>query len=242
MADIVFTPAALRQWLKLTPQARDRLDAKLNAFADTGQGDIKKLKGRDRFRLRVGDYRIIYYHEALTIIVVGVGHRRDIYESAADMKVQFKDTPKGEIAILPRAEYERLKAIEQEAMEDAASARLLDQGMRDVAAGAPLFPFAIVRRLADGENPIRVLRQFRGMTQAELAVAEGVQITQNYLSELETGKRKGPLALHRKLAQALDVPLDLLAPAAVTDREADPERLVRRKATVAEMKRSRGQR
>ncbi|KIZ44436.1 MULTISPECIES: type II toxin-antitoxin system RelE/ParE family toxin [Rhodopseudomonas] len=80
MADIVFTPAALRQWLKLTPQARERLDAKLSDFADTGQGDIKKLQGQDRFRLRVGDYRILFYREATTIIVVGVGHRRDIYE------------------------------------------------------------------------------------------------------------------------------------------------------------------
>ncbi|WP_371420552.1 helix-turn-helix transcriptional regulator [Tardiphaga sp.] len=158
------------------------------------------------------------------------------------MKVQFKKSSTGEIAILPRAEYERLKAIEREALEDAAAARLVAQGKKDVAAGAPLLPMAVVEQLASGENPIRVLRQFRGMTQAELATAESVQITQNYLSELETGKRKGPLALHRKFAQALGVPLDLLSPVAVTEQEADPKRFARRKVAIANTKRSRGQR
>lgn len=80
MADIVLIPAALRQWLKLTPQTRARLEAKLDDFAETGRGDVKKLKGQDRFRLRVGDYRILYYREGSTIFVVDVGHRRDIYE------------------------------------------------------------------------------------------------------------------------------------------------------------------
>ncbi|MDF3813975.1 MULTISPECIES: helix-turn-helix transcriptional regulator [Rhodopseudomonas] len=153
------------------------------------------------------------------------------------MKVQFKDTPEGKIVILPRAEYERLKAIEQEAMEDAASVRLLDKGMKDVAAGAPLIPFAIVRRLAEGENPIRVLRQFRGMTQAELAAAESVQITQNYLSDLETGKRKGPFELHRKIAACLDVPLDLLTTTAASDPASNPPRSAKSKQDEA--KRSR---
>ncbi|WP_371420553.1 type II toxin-antitoxin system RelE/ParE family toxin [Tardiphaga sp.] len=80
MADVVFTPAATRQWLKLTPQTRQRLGAKLSAFAEFGHGDIKKLKGQDGSRLRVGDYRIIFYQEAQTIVVVSVGHRREIYD------------------------------------------------------------------------------------------------------------------------------------------------------------------
>ncbi|PZV76784.1 mRNA interferase RelE/StbE [Algoriphagus aquaeductus] len=42
----------------------------------------KKLKGRDAFRIRVSDYRIIYEIEdsILTIEVIAIGHRRDIYE------------------------------------------------------------------------------------------------------------------------------------------------------------------
>lgn len=46
--------------------------------------DIKKLAGYDdRYRLRVGDYRVIYDIEdkQLIILVVGVGHRREIYRA-----------------------------------------------------------------------------------------------------------------------------------------------------------------
>jgi mRNA interferase RelE/StbE len=79
MSDVTFTAAATRQWLKLPPQTRKRIGAKLNAFAATGLGDIKKLKGQDGARLRVGDYRVIFYQESGSIVVVAVGHRRDIY-------------------------------------------------------------------------------------------------------------------------------------------------------------------
>ena len=46
--------------------------------------DIKKLAGySDRYRLRVGDYRVIYeiVDEQLIILVVGVGHRRGAYRA-----------------------------------------------------------------------------------------------------------------------------------------------------------------
>src|SRR5947199_8436848 len=156
------------------------------------------------------------------------------------MKVKFKATPNGEVAIVPRAEYERLKMLENEIEEDAGTARLIARAKKEIADGAPLLPKDTVDRLASGENPIRVLRQFRAETQAELAVAVG--ITQNYLSDLETGKRRGPLELHQKLASALGVPFDLLATIAISEAEADPVRIARRKQTIAEIKRQRGQR
>jgi mRNA interferase RelE/StbE len=46
--------------------------------------DIKKLAGyTDRYRLRVGDYRVIYeiVDEQLIILIVGVGHRREAYRT-----------------------------------------------------------------------------------------------------------------------------------------------------------------
>jgi len=156
------------------------------------------------------------------------------------VKVKFKATPDGEVAILPRKEYERLKAFEAEAQEDAGTARLIARAKKDIAGGAPVLPKDIVDRLANAENPIRVLRQFREHTQAELGA--GVGITQNYLSDLETGKRRGPLELHQKIARFLGVPLDLLAPIAVSAEEADPARFAKRKHVIADMKRQRGQR
>lgn len=156
------------------------------------------------------------------------------------MKVKFKATPGGEVAILPREEYERLKAFEQEAQEDAGTVRLIARAKKEIAGDAPVLPKDAVDRLAANENPIRVLRQFREQTQAELSA--GVGITQNYLSDLETGKRKGPLELHQKIARFLGVPLDLLAPTAVSADETDPARFAKRKQVIADMKRPRGQR
>jgi mRNA interferase RelE/StbE len=42
----------------------------------------KQLKGRDGFRIRVADYRIIYdiYDDILTIEIIDLGHRKDIYD------------------------------------------------------------------------------------------------------------------------------------------------------------------
>ena len=66
-------PAALTILRALTPLGDDprRQDA-----------DIKRMAGHaDRYRLRVGDYRVIYEiaDERLIILVVGVGHRREAY-------------------------------------------------------------------------------------------------------------------------------------------------------------------
>ena len=68
-------PAALTILRALTPLGDDprRPDA-----------NVKKLSGYDdRYRLRVGDYRVIYevVDGQLVILVVGVGHRREIYRA-----------------------------------------------------------------------------------------------------------------------------------------------------------------
>jgi len=78
--EIVWTTAATRQWLRLSVDVRRRLEARLTTFAQTGQGDVKRLQGRDGARLRVGDWRIIFYVERNTLVVVAVGHRREIYD------------------------------------------------------------------------------------------------------------------------------------------------------------------
>ena len=43
--------------------------------------DVKKLKGRNAWRIRVGDYRVIYeiHDRELVVLVVTVGHRREVY-------------------------------------------------------------------------------------------------------------------------------------------------------------------
>jgi DNA-binding XRE family transcriptional regulator len=155
-------------------------------------------------------------------------------------KVQFIKTESGEeLAILPKSEYERLAKLITD--EDIGTARLVHNARDKIAAGREiLVPKAVVDRLAAGENPIRVLREWRAMTQAELVVKIG--ITQGYLSDLEAGKRKGPVALHQKIARALGVTIDLLLPIAVSDQEADPALFAKRSQVAQEMKRSRRRR
>jgi len=80
MNSVVFTPAASRQWANLSAPVRARVNKKLEHFAATGSGDLKRLKGRAGARLRIGDWRVIFYEEHDRIIVVAVGHRRDVYD------------------------------------------------------------------------------------------------------------------------------------------------------------------
>lgn len=129
---------------------------------------------------------------------------------SAKSSVQFIRTPGGDdLAVLPRNEYDRLVTLAAEAQEDAAASRIVRSSARAVKEGREVvLPKAVVDRLTDGESAIRVIREWRGMIQGELAVAVG--ISQNYLSEIENGRRKGPAELQKKFARALGVPVDLL--------------------------------
>jgi len=124
------------------------------------------------------------------------------------MSVQFKKTDKGEVAILPRAEYDRLVARAAEADEDAGTARLVAHARKEAAAGAPLVPLEVAERIADGENPIKVIREWRDVTQ--LYLSHKTNIGQGYISDIENGRRKGTASALSAIAKALDVPLDML--------------------------------
>jgi mRNA interferase RelE/StbE len=80
MKSLVFTPASTRQWVKLAAQVRQRIDARLTEFATSGKGDMKRLKGQQGSRLRVGDWRVVFYEEKGSIVVTAVGHRREVYD------------------------------------------------------------------------------------------------------------------------------------------------------------------
>lgn len=59
-----------------------RILRRIRQLADDPRGPgAEKLSGQDRYRVRQGNYRIIYeiVDETLTVIVVRVGHRRDVY-------------------------------------------------------------------------------------------------------------------------------------------------------------------
>ena len=72
----------------------------------------------------------------------------------------------------------------------------------------PLIPKEVVDRITGGENALRVLREWRGKTQ--LYISHKTNIGQGYISDLESGRRKGTTAALKKIADVLKVPLDLI--------------------------------
>jgi len=67
---------------RVSGETETRLLAKLSELeANPRPSGCKKLKNRDAWRIRVGDYRVIYeiHDKILRVIVVTVGHRREVY-------------------------------------------------------------------------------------------------------------------------------------------------------------------
>ena len=82
-SSIEFLPTALKELSKLPLEVQQRIADRIDELkTNPYPPGIKALKNGDgRLRLRVGDYRVIYRIEAdnLVIIVIKVGHRRNIY-------------------------------------------------------------------------------------------------------------------------------------------------------------------
>ncbi len=85
--------------------------------------------------------------------------------STAKSNVQFIQTPGGDdLAVLPRVEYDRLVALAAEAQEDAAASRIIRNSTRAIKEGREIvLPKAVADRLANGDNAVRVIREWRGM-------------------------------------------------------------------------------
>jgi mRNA interferase RelE/StbE len=76
-------PAAVRALRRLDPQMRPRIQGAIALLAqDPRPPGARTLRGRPGLRIRVGDYRIIYtvQDDVLLIVVVTLGHRREVYE------------------------------------------------------------------------------------------------------------------------------------------------------------------
>ena len=109
---------------------------------------------------------------------------------------------KREFAVIPIELYERLSAVLED-VDDAAladAARAADDGFR--------IPAAVVNALLEGEQPVKVWREQRGLTQDALAAKAG--ISKAYLCKIETRKRVGALKTLRAIADALAVSVNEL--------------------------------
>ena len=108
-----------------------------------------------------------------------------------------------EWAVVPYDVYQRLVA-EAEMLKDV---RDYDEAKLVLASGEEeLIPAEVTYTLLDGNNPIRVWREYRGLTQQQVADEAG--ISKPYLSQLESGQRKGTTEVLVAIARALSVSLD----------------------------------
>lgn len=75
MKTIILTHRAAKDLDALPAEARAQVSDALIAYATTGHGDVKRLAGRDGFRMRVGSYRVLFDEDAATILAIYIGKR-----------------------------------------------------------------------------------------------------------------------------------------------------------------------
>lgn len=122
------------------------------------------------------------------------------------MGVQILEIAGRKMAVLPVEDYERLVELAED-REDIAAA--VDAERRRNEGGMEYLPASMVDRILDGENALRVWREYRGMSISELAEKSGYGYSM--ISKVEAGTRQGTVALWKALSAALNVlPEDIM--------------------------------
>jgi mRNA interferase RelE/StbE len=82
---IIILPAAQKSLSKLPKKMQLRIQGAITTLASNPLPPVtKKLVGRNTYRLRTSDYRIIYsiHNSILTVTVISIGHRREVYKKS----------------------------------------------------------------------------------------------------------------------------------------------------------------
>ena len=81
---IVYKTSASKELRKVPPGIAKKIALSLSKLVSGADGlDIKKIVQKEStYRLRVNDYRVIYTveHECITVLVIRIGHRKNIYD------------------------------------------------------------------------------------------------------------------------------------------------------------------
>jgi mRNA interferase RelE/StbE len=79
---VVFVRSAEKELAKLSTNIQLRVGQAIRSLEDHPfPGQAKRLKGREEFRIRVGDYRVLYTveHKARVLTILAIGRRREVY-------------------------------------------------------------------------------------------------------------------------------------------------------------------
>ncbi|HUZ66585.1 MAG TPA: helix-turn-helix transcriptional regulator [Beijerinckiaceae bacterium] len=114
-------------------------------------------------------------------------------------------SPSGdELVVLTRAEFDALRKVAAEAIEDADDIAIFDARMADLRnQNDARLPPEVTAAMLAGDTLLRALRKWKDMTQVHLA--QGANLAQGYISDLETGRKSGKPETLREIAKALDV-------------------------------------
>ncbi len=78
---IEFKPRSIKDLAKLAAKDRAKILARIEQLQTNLSGDIKKLTNfTPEYRLRVGDYRVLFELQEQTVIIYRIAHRREIYQ------------------------------------------------------------------------------------------------------------------------------------------------------------------
>ena len=125
-------------------------------------------------------------------------------------KSQIIHTDGEDLVVITRSDYEALLArAGDDASEDAMTVRIIEATDAKIARGEDVaLPAAVWDAIESGEQPVRAIRKFRGLTQID--VAEKAGLRQGYIADIEAGKKRGSATSLKAIAVALGVPLDVL--------------------------------
>ena len=121
------------------------------------------------------------------------------------MNPQIIKAPDGEeLVVLTRTEYDALVAAAEPYDEDADDVAIFDERMAELAtSGDARLPPQVTSAMLRGDSLLKALRNWRDITQMELSFR--TNLSQNYISELESGRRKGTKETLALIAEKLNV-------------------------------------
>ena len=106
-----------------------------------------------------------------------------------------------QFVVIPYKEYEAIL----EALENQVDIKAIDEFHANC---DEAFPMEAVQKIAKGENPIKIFRELRGISQSNFA--KKAEISRQYLNQIENKTRVGSAKILKKMADLLDINVDLL--------------------------------
>ena len=118
------------------------------------------------------------------------------------MKIHPQTIYKGQqpaFVVLPIQEYHELLEKVQDFQD-------IQEVKKHIEEGGETFPMEVVLALSKGQNPIKVYRKYRGLSQTSLA--SKLKISKQYISQLESGERHGTTKVLKEIAKILNLDLE----------------------------------